>query len=321
MDRLTAMQVFVEVAERASLTDAAAALDMSRAMVSRYLVSLEHWLGARLLQRTTRRVSLTDAGIEAIERCRQVLEITREVQVAAGSRRAQPKGKLRITASSSFAQSHLAAAIVEFLASYPQAQIELIAEDRTVNLVEDRIDLAVRIGRQLEDGLVARPLGVCRSVICASPVYLARHGVPKTPEQLGSHQCITHTYVGRSEFVLLREGRAIRVPVHGALQSNETAVTRQAALEGGGIALLPTYFVSRELAQGELVQLLPDYEPQPLAIHAAYLSRAHQPLLLRLMLDFLVQRFSGEVAPWDQELAAKPTARLSAAKRGRRPRG
>lgn len=317
MDRLSAMQVFVEVAERSSLTDAAAALDMSRAMVSRYLVSLEHWLGVRLLHRTTRRVSLTDAGAEAIERCRQVLETAREVQVASGARRVQPKGKLRITASTSFAQAHLAAAMVDFLARHPQAQIELIAMERTVNLVDERIDLAVRIGRQLDDGLVARPLGVCRSAVCASPAYLARHGTPKTPEQLARHRCITHAYVGRSEFVLLRDGHATRVAVSGVLQSNEAAVTRQAALEGGGIALLPTYFVSDELARGALVRLLPDYEPEPLAISAAYLSRAHQPLLLRRMVDFLAERFSGDVAPWDREIAAG--SRPGASRRKRKP--
>jgi DNA-binding transcriptional LysR family regulator len=321
MDRLTAMQVFVEVAERASLTDAADVLDMSRAMVSRYVVALEQWLGVRLLHRTTRRVSLTDAGAEAIERCRHVLEMTREVQIASGARRVQPKGKLRITCSTSFAQAHLTAAVADFLARHSQAQIELVALERTVNLVDERIDLAVRIGRQLDDGLVGRPLCVCRSVVCASPAYLSRHGVPKTPAQLSRHRCITHAYVGRSEFVLLRDGQEIRVPVQGALQSNETSVTRQAALEGAGIALLPTYFVSQELARGDLVRVLPDHEPQPLAIHAAYLSRAHQPLLLRLMVDFLAQRFSGDVPPWDREIAAAMAAPSSTAPRsGRRRR-
>jgi DNA-binding transcriptional LysR family regulator len=318
MDRLTSMQVFIEVAERASLTDAAGALDMSRAMVSRYLASLEQWLGVRLLHRTTRRVSLTDAGAEAIERCRQVLEMTREVQIASGARRVQPKGRLRITASTSFAQAHLAAAMAEFLARHPQAQIELMALERTVNLVEERIDLAVRIGRQLDDGLVARPLCACRSVVCASPAYLSRHGVPKTPGQLARHRCVTHAYVGRSEFVLLREGETIRAPVNAAFQCNETAVTRHAALEGAGIALLPTYFVAGQLARGELVRVLPDYEPEPLAIYAAYLSRAHQPLLLRLMIDFLVQRFGGDVAPWDREIdAAAGPQRASAPRRER----
>lgn len=302
MDRFTAMRVFAEVAERGSLTDAATALDMSRAMVSRYLESLEQWLGVRLLHRTTRRVSLTEAGAEALQRCRQVLEMTAEVQAVAGARRAEPRGKLRITASTSFAQAHLASAMVDFLALYPQTQIELLAVERTVNLVEERIDLAVRIGNQLDPALVARPLGVCRSVVCASPAYLARHGAPTLPRQLSEHRCITHAYVGRTEWVLRRGGETVRVPVQGALQSNETAVTRQAALDGAGIALLPTYFVGHELAEGRLVPLLPDHEPEAMGIHAVYLSRAHPPRLLRLMLDFLAERYGGDVAPWDRGL-------------------
>ena len=180
MDRITAMQVFTEVADRASLTEAADALDMSRAMVSRYLESLERWLGVRLLHRTTRRVSLTDAGEEALQRCRQMLELSRDVQSVAGARRAAPAGKLRITTSTSFAVRSLRPRWSDFLRQHPQTEVELIAVERTVNLVEERIDLAVRIGNVLDDSLVARKLGVCRSVVCASPAYMAAPGAPST---------------------------------------------------------------------------------------------------------------------------------------------
>ena len=208
MDRITAMQVFAEVADRASLTEAAQALDMSRAMVSRYLESLDVCrLGVRLLHRTTRRVSLTDAGDEALQRCRQMLELSRDVQSVAGARHAAPAGKLRITTSSSFAAAYLADAVTDFLSQYPQTQVELIALERTVNLVEDRIDLAVRIGNVLDDSLVARKLGMCRSVVCASPAYIKASGTPSVPEDLRSHRCITHAYVGRTEFRLHRNGQ------------------------------------------------------------------------------------------------------------------
>jgi DNA-binding transcriptional LysR family regulator len=300
MDRIRAMQVFTEVADRGSLTEAGEALDMSRAMVSRYLESLETWLGARLLHRTTRRVSLTDAGAEALQRCRQVLELTDDVLAAAGARSTAPSGKLRITTSTSFAQAHLAAAVTDFLKQHPQTQVELIALERAVNLVEERIDLAVRIGNQLDDTLVARRLATCHSVVCASPGYIAAHGKPSTPEQLRTHHCITHAHVGRTEWRLRRDGQTTRVPVSGPLQSNEVAVTHRAALEGLGIAQLPTYFISDDLAQGRLVRLLPGHEPETLGIHAVYLSRQHQPLLLRLMLDFLAERVGGEEAPWDR---------------------
>lgn len=309
MDRLTAMQVFTEVAERSSLTEAATALDMSRAMVSRYLESLEHWLGVRLLHRTTRRVSLTDAGAEALQRCRQVLELTQDVQAVAGASRAAPRGKLRISASPSFAQAHLAAAMSEFLALYPQTQIELIAQEHALNLAEDRIDLAVRISNQLDSTLVARRLGECRSVICASPAYLKQHGQPASAEDLRAHRCVTHAHVGRTEYRLLHQGQTLRVPVTSALQCNEAAVLRQAALNGAGIALLPTYLISDDLVQGRLLPLLPDHELEPLGIHAVYLSRQHQPQLLRAMLDFLAQRFGPGEASWDQALTQKQKRR------------
>lgn len=307
MDRFTAMRVFTEVADRGSLTATATALEMSRAMVTRYLESLESWLGARLLHRTTRRVSLTEAGAEALVRCRQMLELADDVQTLAGARHSAPTGRLRITTSPSFAQAHLAAAMVDFLALYPKTQVELIALDRIVNLVEDRIDLAVRITNRLDDGLVARRLGVCRSALCASPAYLARAGMPTRPEQLQDHACVIHALVNRTEYTLRRNGTSVRVPVTGPFQSNETAVVLQAALAGAGIAYLPTYLVSAQLIQGQLIRVLPDHEPETLGIHALYLSRQHQPRLLREMLDFLTRRFGTEVAPWDRDIAAMDT--------------
>lgn len=291
------MQVFVEIAERASLTGAGKALGMSRAMVSRNLESLELWLGVRLLHRTTRRVSLTDAGIEALQRCRQMLELSSEVQAVAGARRSAPRGRLRITASASFAQARLADVMAEFLALHPQVEIELLVQERAVNLVEDRIDLAVRIGNQLDESLVARRLGECRSVLCASPAYLAAAGLPASPEALSTHRCITHSYVGHNELRLWHGGRLVKAPFHGVLQTNEPTVARRAALRGTGIALLPAYLVGADLAANTLIRLLPDYEPEVLGIHAVYLSRQHQPKLLRLMIDHLAASFGAPAAP------------------------
>jgi DNA-binding transcriptional LysR family regulator len=309
MDRIRAMQVFTEVAERGSLTDAGNALEMSRAMVSRYLESLETWLGARLLHRTTRRVSLTDAGAEALQRCRQMLDLADDVQAAAGARSAAPSGTLRMTTSNSFAQAHLTEAVSDFLKLHPNVQVELIALERAVNLVDERIDLAIRISNQLDDTMVARRLADCRSVVCAAPAYLTEHGTPKTPDQLRAHRCITHAHVGRTDWRLQRAGQTVKIPVRGPLQSNEVAVIRQAALEGLGIVQLPTYFISADLEQGRLVRLFSKYEPEVLGIHAIYLSRRHQPLLLRSMLDFLVERFGGDVAPWDRAIRRTPAKR------------
>lgn len=289
-----AMQVFVEVAERGSLTQAAEVLDMSRAMVSRYLESVERWLGARLLQRTTRRVSLTEAGAGALLRCRQMLELAREAEAAAGEQRLAPRGRLRVTASASLAQARLAGAMADFLALYPDCEVELVVLERAVNLVEERIDLAVRISNQLDPNLVARPLGRFSSVLCAAPAYLATAPQLRTADDLRQHRCVTHAYVNRNDYALQHQGQWLRVPVRSVLQSNDAAVMRSAALAGAGLAILPGYLVDDDLGAGRLQRVLPDHEPEAHAIHGVYLSRQYQPLALRLLLDFLAERFERE---------------------------
>ena len=324
MDRLAAIQVFIEVADRGSLTQAADRLGLSRAMVSRHLAGLEQWLGARLLHRTTRRISLSDAGMEALQRFRLIAELAAETQAATGSRRREAVGKLRVTTSLSFAEAELTAAVVAFQATHPGVTIELIASDHALNLIDQRIDLAVRITNQLDEGFVARPLARCRSVLCAAPAYLQRHGIPTRPEQLAEHNCITHAYGSRAEYRLAHQGESLRIAVSGTLFSNETAVLREAALAGAGIAMLPTYYVASDLRAGTLQALLTEYEPQPMGIHAVYLSRQHPPLALRLLIEFLVERFGGENAPWDAPLApalrqseSSPPGRASRATRRR----
>jgi DNA-binding transcriptional LysR family regulator len=312
MDRLTAMKVFVETVERGSLTAAAEALDMSRAMASRHLESLEQWLGARLLHRTTRRIGLSEAGEQALSRCREMLELADDVHALSGQSGREAAGKLRLTTSPSFAQSHLTAAVVDFQLQYPKVQIELVVVDRAVNLAQERIDLAVRISNRIDAGLVARRLATCRSVLCASPAYVERHGLPERPEELKSHRCVTHSGGVLSEYKLRRDGRTTKVAVHGTLTSNETAVVRAAALAGAGIAMLPTYYVGDDLAAGKLVRVLPRHEPEPLDIAAVYLSRRHQPQPLRLLIEFLANRFGGDLPPWDRGSdMARPSRRTS----------
>jgi DNA-binding transcriptional LysR family regulator len=179
MDRITAAQVFVNIAERGSMIAAAEALDMSRAMVTRYLAEMEEWAGARLLHRSTRRLSLTDAGDVTLARCRAMLELAGAMQVAAEDA-ATPHGLLRITCSQSLAQAELASAVTAFLKRYPRTAVDLQMSNRAVNLVEQRIDLALRITNALEPNLIARQLGVCDSVVCAAPSYLAGRPFPTT---------------------------------------------------------------------------------------------------------------------------------------------
>lgn len=302
MDRLTAVRVFVEVADRGSLTQAAQHLDMSSAMVSRYLAAVEEWFDARLLHRTTRKVSLTDAGLAALPACRQMLDLADEARSIAAERSREPAGVLRVTTAGSFADAQLTPVLVDFQRQYPQVEIVLSVGDKAADLVAERVDLAVRITNTLDPTVIARPLARCRSMLCASPDYLQRHGLPRTPDDLRRHHCIAHAFGIGKQYRLSRQGETINVPVDWRFHTNETAVLRRATLSGAGIGMLPTYYLGDDLRSGRLVQLLPDYEPEVLGIHAIYLSRQHQPLALRLLLEFLVTCFAGEQAPWDRGL-------------------
>jgi len=292
MDRMTAMNVFVEVAERGSLTAAAEALEMSRAMVTRYLAEVERWLGARLLHRTTRRISLTGPGEAALLRFRQMLAIGDELRGELATDNPEPHGLLRVTASVSFGQNHLAAAVAEFVKRHPLTRVELLLVDRVVNLVEERVDIAVRISRAIDPSLIARPLGQCRSVLCAAPSYLAERGTPTTADALATHNCLTHHYVGKSVWHLQRDGRKIAVAVGGNISANEASLLLEAVRAGAGIAMLPMYQIAPLLHAGELVAVLPDHEVELLGLYAVYASRRQLPTIMRSFLDFLVERFS-----------------------------
>lgn len=292
MDRMTAMNVFVEVVERGSLTAAAEALDMSRAMVTRYLAEVERWLGARLLHRTTRRISLTGPGEAALLRFRQMLAIGDELHGELATDNPEPHGLIRVTASVSFGQIHLAAAVADFVKRYPLTRVELLLVDRVVNLVEERVDIAVRISRAIDPALIARRLAPCRSVLCAAPSYLAERGAPATADALAAHNCLTHHYVGKSVWHLQRDGRAIALAVGGNISANEASLLLEAVRAGAGIAMLPTYQIAPLLRSGELIEVLPDYQVEGLDIHAVYASRRQLPTIMRSFLDFLVERFA-----------------------------
>lgn len=292
MDRMTAMNVFVEVAERGSLTAAAEALEMSRAMVTRYLAEVERWLGARLLHRTTRRISLTGPGEAALLRFRQMLAIGDELHAELATDNPEPHGLIRVTASVSFGQLHLAAAVAEFVKRHPLTRVELLLVDRVVNLVEERVDIAVRISRAIDPSLIARHLGPCRSVLCAAPSYVAERGAPGSADALAAHNCLTHHYVGKSVWHLQRDGRQIAVAVGGNISANEASLLLEAVRAGAGIAMLPMYQIAPLLRSGELVAVLPDYAVETLGLHAVYASRRQLPTIMRSFLDFLVERFS-----------------------------
>ncbi|MND65726.1 HTH-type transcriptional regulator DmlR [compost metagenome] len=295
------MRVFVSVVDLGSQSAAADHLDLSRPVVSRYLAELEGWVGARLMQRTTRRLSLTAAGQETLPRCRQMLELAGDLQAAVSAPDEAPRGELRISVSTSFGQAQLMDAIAIYVKRYPGVKIDLQMLDRTVNLVDERIDLAIRTSNDLDPNLIARRLSVCRSVICASPAYLREHPAPLQVEELVQHNCLTHSYFGRSLWHFEVDGETLSVPVQGSISANEAMTLQRAALAGAGIAMLPTYQTAAALRSGELVRLLPQAKPQALNLNAVYTSRKHMPATLRSMLDFLAERFTAE-PEWDRDL-------------------
>lgn len=299
MDRLNAMRVFVTVVDLGSQSAAADQLQLSRPVVSRYLAALEDWVGARLMQRTTRKLSLTAAGQQTLPRCRQLLELAGELETAVRQPDDAPRGELRISVSTSFAQAQLVAAIADYVQRYPGVKVDLQVLDRTVNLVDERIDLAIRTSNDLDPNLIARRLTVCRSVVCASPAYLRQHGTPQRVEDLSRHNCLTHAYFGHDLWQFDVQGQQIAVPVVGNITANEAMTLQTATLANAGIAMLPSYLAAAALRSGELVRVLPEAQPQALSLNAVYTSRKHMPATLRSMLDFLSQRFQAE-PEWDQ---------------------
>ncbi|MBP9960858.1 LysR family transcriptional regulator [Pseudomonas defluvii] len=298
MDRLTAMRVFVTVVDLGSQSAAADHLELSRPVVSRYLAELEDWVGARLMQRTTRKLSLTAAGNETLPRCRQMLEMAGDLQAAVRRPDDAPHGELRISVSTSFAHAQLVEAVADYVKRYPDVKVDLQMLDRTVNLVDERIDLAIRTSNDLDPNLIARRLTVCRSVICASPAYLREHPAPQRVEDLARHNCLTHSYFGHSLWHFEVHGEAVSVPVQGSISANEALTLQRATLAGAGIAMLPTYLAAESLRSKALIRLLPDAKPRELNLNAVYTSRKHMPATLRSMLDFLAERFNAEPA-WD----------------------
>lgn len=299
MDRLTAARVFVEVVERGSQTAAADTLDMSRAMVSRYLMELEEWVGARLLHRTTRKSSLTGAGEELLPRCRELLALADGLRDDLGGVPGDTlRGALRITCSQSFTQAWLVHRVSEFIARHPGVSVDLLVNSEAVNLVEERIDLALRITNQLDPNLIARRLGVCRSVVCATPAYLHRHGTPQHPDDLVRHNCLSYSHFGRSVWEFRQDDRPWPVSLGGNLSANESMVLLEATLADVGISLQPRYSVARLVKEGKLMVLLDDYQPKELGIHALYGSRRQMPAALRALLDYLVQKLEAD-PDWD----------------------
>jgi DNA-binding transcriptional LysR family regulator len=291
-DVLTGMRVFTTVVDLASFAKASERLDLSRGMTSRYVAGVEARLGVRLLNRTTRRISMTEAGREYYQRASEILALVEQAEDAAGQSASQPRGVLRLSAPVAFGQQTLGPILDAFLSQYPEVELDLNLSDRMVDLVEEAIDLAIRITRRPDPQLIARPLASARMFLCASPRYLRRHGTPATPADLSRHNCLTYTYSGtRTTWRMARNGKEVAIPVSGTCRSNNGELLARAATSGLGIVFEPSFIVAEALRTRKLVRLLPGWESDPFTIYAVYANREFLPLKVRSLIDFLVASF------------------------------
>jgi DNA-binding transcriptional LysR family regulator len=301
MDRLRALEVFVEVVRRDGFARAAEALDTSPANVTRYISDLEAHLQTRLLNRSSRKMSLTSSGEALFERAKSILDDVAEAEAIVSSATMQPHGVLRINAPLSFGVLHLAPLWAKFMQQYPDVQLEVALIDRVVDIVEEGYDMAIRISRSGSTSHVARKLASSHNFLCASPAYIKLHGMPTTPAELQQHRCIGYSYaVMADEWQMLdAAGRPLSVKVNCIMHSNNGDTARAAALGGLGVIWQPSFLVGADLREGRLVRVMPDYHMPDIDVLAVYPSRRHLSAKVRVMIDFLVEEFK-DVPPWDR---------------------
>jgi DNA-binding transcriptional LysR family regulator len=291
MNRLEAMHVLVAVVDSGSLSGAARRLDMPLATVSRKVGELEAHLNTRLLHRTTRQLSLTEAGASYVAACRRILEEIGEAERAATGEYAAPKGELVVTAPVVFGRLHVVPVVADFLAHYGEIDVNLVLTDRVVHLMDEHADVAVRIGDLPDSTLMATRVGTVRRVICASPAYLAQHGVPATPRDLAAHQCITFEVLASRRAWAFGSGKSeLSVPVHSRLAVNTAEAAIAAAILGVGLIRVLSYQVADAVRDNALCVVLDTFESAPLPIHLVHKGQAPLPLKLRAFLDFVTPR-------------------------------
>jgi len=302
MDRLAAIEAFVRVGESGSFSEAARRLRTSKSAVSRQVSALEAALGARLLHRTTRSLTLTEVGRGYFERAARVLADLAEADQSVTQLQAAPRGKLRVNAPMSFGFLHLAPAIPDFLAQFAEVEIDMVMNDRYVDLVDEGFDVAVRIGNLVDSSLVARRLAPIRRVVCASPAYLAARGRPASPDELRTHSCLAYSLVSLThEWRFVDDkGRPWPVEIKGRLTVNNGDALRAAALGGVGLTYLPSFLVGADVRAGALVTVLDAFVPQDMTVNAVYPHARHLSPKVRAFVDFLAARF-GPQPYWDVE--------------------
>lgn len=290
MDTLFSLKVFQQIVECASFTRAAESLGISTAMASKHLHHLEKHLGIRLMQRNSRRLSLTAEGEAYYRQSGKALALLDAAAAAAGGGRETPQGHLRLTAPIWCANSTFAGWMRDYRARYPDVSLDLILDNEMRDLIGDGIDLALRVSRDPAPSLVVRPLFAVRFALVAAPAWIRRHGLPQTPEDAGAHAAVLPSYTDLSRLTCTRGGKSATLALNSALQSNSTLMLRELLLAGSGIGYLPHWLAQDDLAAGRLVQLLPEWELHRITLHAAYPDRRHLSAKVRSFIDFLVEK-------------------------------
>lgn len=302
LDQVTGMRVFVRVAAAGSLAAAGRALDLSQTMVTKHVDALEARLGVRLLHRTTRRLTLTEAGRAYLDACQRILAEIEEAEQAAAAGQVEPRGSLRMNAPVSFGTFQVAPLLHDFTARHPKVSLDMGLSDRLVDLIEEGWDLAIRIGVLRDSSLVARRLAPCRTVVCAAPAYLGTRGTPRRVADLAGHNCLGYTLsdrIGADRWSFGGDAEVV-VGVSGTLRANNGDALRLAALAGLGVIYQPTFLVADDLRAGRLVALPLDHPATDVGhVHAVFRPDRRLPLKSRAMIDFLAERF-GDMPPWDR---------------------
>ena len=307
MDGLDLLKTFREVAERGSFSRAASKLGMSKASVSKYVVQLETRFGVRLLNRSTRSVSLTDAGHLLLERSKPLMEMVELTQSELQEHAGHPRGRLRITAPHGFAQSEFPGLLADFIKRFPEVHVSLHLSNRVIDLVEEGVDIALRLGRIGDENLIVRRLRQMDLVLCAAPAYWARRGLPKKPDDMRTHDVLTYSLAGGAPHLPFEvDGQPYSVPVHSRMDANDAAPLIGAALAGLGAVCVPAMMARPQIEHGLLVPVLQEYMPRDLWLYAAYTQRRHNSAALRALLDFLEERVKPSVPA---ATAAKPGKR------------
>ncbi|RBW43630.1 LysR family transcriptional regulator [Psychromonas sp. B3M02] len=296
MDRIKAAQVFIDVTRSGSFTATADRLEMSRPMVTRYVETMENWFGARLLHRTTRKVTLTTIGEECLEDVEQWLSVADKLVSNIKSSK-ELSGSIKIATSMSFAHSQFMAAICAFMSLHPKVKIDVNLQDTAIDLIEGQIDLAIRIASAPDPALIGKPIAVCRSIIVASRAYLATKPTIFTPEDISSHECLSYVNFERHVWHLKRENEHKSLHVNCRLTANEATALLEATLCGAGLSMQPTYMANEAVKRGDLEHVLPDWKANDMNIYALYSSRKFLPPTVRALVDFLSEYFKQH--PWD----------------------